>query len=124
MHMRAQSINARIILSVVAFMTALIIAVAMPMMSRAAGDADEFPMCWTGSYITYLECVEVNGGSTGERGTASVARPAIVRDTITDYAYMEQNTWGENFDSTRLIQPSYFPTADEASLVHNGIPSY
>jgi len=124
MYMQARKIDARIVLTALAFMAALVMAVVIPMTVGAADGPDEFSMCWTGSIITYLECVEANGGVSSERAPASVAIPAIVRDTLTDYAYMEQNTWGEDFDPTRLTTSSHFPTPDDASLTHNGIPSY
>lgn len=122
--MQAQTIDARITLTVLAFVFALVVAVATQLTTTAADGPDEVSMCWTGSYLMYLECVEVNVGVTSERGTASIDRPAIVRDTVTDYAFMEQNTWGEGFDPTRFSAPSHFPNPDDASLTHNGMPSY
>lgn len=121
--MQAQAIDARIMLTVLAFVLALTVAVAAPLTGRAADGPDVFSMCWTVSGIMELECIEANDGTGDERGTASVARPEIVRDTVTDYIFMEQNTWGEDFDYTPVIAP-YFPSWDDFSLRHNGIVSY
>ena len=121
MHMQARTIDVRIVLTTLAIVFAF--AVAIPLTTRAADEPDEFPMCWTGSYVTYLECVQANLGFGSERGTAAVEQTAIVRDTITDFRYMEMNTWGEDFTIAPLAAP-YFPTPDDASLRHSGTISY
>lgn len=36
---------------------------------------------------------------------------------------LEQNSWGEHFDLSPATAPC-FPSPDDASLTHNGIPSY
>jgi len=120
--MQAQTIDARIMLTILTFVFALAVVVGAPLATMAADGPDDFPMCWTGSYVTYLECVEANGGPGGVRGTASVARPEIVRDTVTDYGFMEQNTWGEHF----VFAPTgpHFPNAEDATFIQDGMPTY
>ena len=121
--MQAQTIDARIVLTALAFVFALVVVAAAPLTALAADGPDEFAECRTGSYVTYLECIEANVGISGQRGTASVDRPAFVLGTDTDFLFMELNMWGEDFAFTPRAMP-YFPSPERNSIIDSSITTY
>ena len=121
--MHAPTIDVRIVLTALAFVFALVVVAAAPLTASAADGPDEFTECRTGSYVTYLECVEANVGISGERGTASVDRPAFVAGTVTDVRFMELNMWGADFAFTPRAMP-YFPSPEHDSIIDSRITTY
>ncbi len=122
MHMQAQTIDARIVLMIRAFVFVLIVAVATPLTASAA-DEDEFSECMSGGYDTYLECFEATVGNSDERGPAAVTRPAIVLGTLSDVLFMELNTWGADFDLAPAAIP-YLPSPMRDSVIDSQITTY
>jgi hypothetical protein len=122
MHMQAQTIDARIVLTILAFVLALVVAVATPLVASAT-DEHEFSKCRSGGYDTVLECFEDTVGNSGERGPAAVARPAFLAGTLSDILFMELNMWGADFDVTPRATP-YFPSPERDSIIDNRITTY
>jgi hypothetical protein len=120
MHMQMLTHDTRIVLTLLTFAFALAVAVAHPLPAGATDRQNEFPMCWTGSYVSYLECVEINVETSRERDITTVGRLAIVPNTVTDYLYMEMNVWGTDFEFAPRTAPR-LPIWDGASLQQNSI---
>ena len=122
MHMQAQTIDVRVVLTVFAVMFALV-AAATPRIASATDESDEFWGCRTGNYDTYLECIEATVGNNDDRGPAAVARPAIVAGTLADFLFIELNLWGADFDFTPRAAP-YFPSPAHDSIIDSRITVY
>jgi hypothetical protein len=123
MHMQAQTIDARIVLMIRAFVFVLIVAVATPMIASADDEQDRHAECSIGGYETYLECFEDTVGNSDERGPAAVTRPAIVLGTLSDFLFIELNMWGADFDLTPAGTP-YFPSPVRDSIIDSQITTY
>lgn len=121
--MQAQTIGARIVLTILALVFALIVAVAMPLTASAADEPDEYAECQTRGYDTYLECIEAIMGNSGERGPAAIARPAIFPSTLDDFLFLDLNMWGADFDFAPPSAP-YFPSPMHDSIIDSRVTSY